>query len=561
MARPGRASRADPVASETAWAGPSDDSDRNGDVEVGVLAGEASGKRRKRSPHADRCSKGNAAATSRVAIGRVPRLSSKGWTTTGDRRPVTAVTAETATTATTTATDFTSLGVQPWLVRTLASMAIRRPTAIQRACIPPILAGRDCIGGSRTGTGKTVAFAIPIIQRWAVDPQAVFALVLTPTRELALQMYEQFKALSAAQSLKLALITGGGDMGEQALALGRRPHVVIATPGRLADHIRTSGHDTICGLRRVRIVVLDEADRLLAGGHGGKRVDDDHDDHDDGSMLPAVEECLSAVPGPAERQTLLFTATVTAEVRAVKERAGRASVAVCEVDDVDDNTGSPSRSSPSSPPAAIPDTLTQSYLKTPVTQRESYLHILLLTPAHASLPTIVFCNRTSTARLVTQVLRRLAHRVTALHSGLRQRERVDNLGRFRARAARILVATDVAARGLDLAHVALVVNYDVPRHPDDYIHRVGRTARAGRPGAAVTMLGQRDVLLLLAIEARVGRPLREFAEPGVSVEARVVRDALKVVGDAKRKAAIEIDEGRDADGRRGRGLKRLGAAR
>ncbi|KAI9817675.1 MAG: putative RNA helicase [Thelocarpon impressellum] len=426
---------------------------------------------------------------------------------------------------------FASLGVRPWLVASLASMAISRPTAIQRLCIPKILEGRDCIGGSRTGSGKTMAFAVPILQKWAEDPLAIFAVVLTPTRELALQIFEQLKAISAPQSLKALLVTGGADMREQALGLARRPHVVVATPGRLADHIRSSGEDTICALRRTRVVVLDEADRLLAGGEG--------------SMLPDVEECLSVLPPSAERQTLLFTATVTAEVRALKELPrppGRPEVLVCEVDtDV----------------LAVPPGLDQSYLQCPVTHRESFLHVLLLTPAHLEKPTIVFCNRTSTADLLSRLLRLLDHRVTALHSALPQRRRTDNLARFRASAARILVATDVAARGLDIPEVGLVVNYDVPRDPDDYIHRVGRTARAGRKGEAVTMVGQRDVQLVLAIEQRVGRKMAEYEEEGVSIETRVVRDALKVVGEKRREALLEIEEGREVGGKRTRKMTSL----
>jgi ATP-dependent RNA helicase DDX49/DBP8 len=154
------------------------------------------------------------------------------------------------------------------------------------------------------------------------------------------------------------------------------------------------------------------------------------------------------------------------------------------------------------------------------------------------------------------MLRLLDWRVTALHSGLKQSERVNNLARFRAQAARILVATDVAARGLDIPEVALVINYDVPRDPDDYIHRVGRTARAGRVGHSVTLVGQRDVDLITAIETRVGSAMEEFAEEGVSVEGRVVRDALKPVTEKKREAMLQIDEGRDVRGKRQTGMKK-----
>lgn len=429
-----------------------------------------------------------------------------------------------------TKTDFAALDVDPWLVSSLNSMAIKHPTGIQQACIPQIIRGRDCIGGSRTGSGKTVAFAVPILQQWAKDPSGIFAVIFTPTRELALQIFEQFKAISAPVSMKPLLVTGGADMREQAIALARKPHVVIATPGRLADHVLNSGEDTIKGLRRVKYVVLDEADRLLSPGKG--------------SMLPDIETCLDVLPPSAKRQTCLFTATVTAEVRALKDRPaipGREAVFVSEVDTED---------------LAIPSTLHQTYQLVNVVHKEKYLHILLQTPANLDKSVIIFCNRASTAKTLEYMLRLLEHRVTSLHSGLQHRDRTDNLARFRARAARILVATDVAARGLDIPDVGLVVNYDLPRDPDDYIHRVGRTARAGREGVSVSLVGQRDVELVQAIEERVGREMDEYAEEGVNVETRVVRDALNLVGEKKREALLAIEEGRDVKGKRKRGMKR-----
>ena len=386
--------------------------------------------------------------------------------------------------------DFASLNVAPWLVKSLASMEIKRPTGIQASCIPEILKGKDCIGGSRTGTGKTIAFSLPILQKCAEDPSGIFAVIVTPTRELAIQIYEQVKA----------------------------------------EHIRTSGEDTICGLRRVRFVVFDEADRLLAPGKG--------------SMLPDLETCLSALPPKETRQTLLFTATVTPEVLALKSQPrapGRLPIFVSEVDTED---------------LAIPPRLQQKYLQTPVTHKECYLHVLLNTPENSKKSVIIFCNRTKTATLLEYMLRLLDHRVTALHSGLKQNDRVGNLARFRAQAARILVATDVAARGLDIPEVALVINFDVPRDPDDYIHRVGRTARAGRVGTSITLIGQRDVELVLAIESRVGKKMDEFEEEGVSVEGRVVRDALKPVTEKKREALLSIEEGRDVMGKRQVGMKK-----
>jgi ATP-dependent RNA helicase DDX49/DBP8 len=300
---------------------------------------------------------------------------------------------------------------------------------------------------------------------------------------------------------------------------------VIATPGRLSDHINSSGEDTIGGLRKVKFVVLDEADRLLATGPG--------------SMLPDVSNCLSVLPPPSKRQTLLFTATVTPEVLELKNRPrhpGRPPIVVVEI-----STEGP----------AVPQTLTQSFILVPLTQRETYLHVLLSTPVNSErIAIIVFCNRTTTAAYLENILRLLGHRVTALHSSLPQRDRTANLARFRARAARILVATDVAARGLDIHNVDLVINYEVPRDPSDYIHRVGRTARAGRKGLAISLIGQRDVSLVQAIEERVNAKMEEYVEESVNVDARVAKEeTLKKVGEAKRETVVRMEEAKDANGK------------
>ncbi|KAF4552160.1 ATP-dependent RNA helicase DBP8 [Elsinoe fawcettii] len=425
-------------------------------------------------------------------------------------------------------TDFGSLGLSKWLVSALANVTITNPTGIQAACIPEILEGRDCIGGSRTGSGKTIAFAAPILHQWSKDPSAIYAVILTPTRELALQIYEQVLALSAPISLKPLLVVGGADMRAQALALSKKPHVVIATPGRLADHIRNSP-ETTKGLRRVKFVVFDEADRLLSTGPG--------------SMLPDIETCLNELPPSSGRQTLLFTATVTPEVRALKERPLPPSKPPLFITEVDTES------------LAVPETLVQTYQLVNVLHKEKYLHVLLMTPANEGKSIIVFTNRTNTATVLEYTLRLLGHRVTALHSGLHHRDRTDNLARFRAGAARILIATDVAARGLDIPDVGVVINYDLPRDADDYIHRVGRTARAGRRGVSISFVGQRDVELVKNIEERVGTEMDEYQEEDVNVETRVVRDALGVVAEKKREALLAIEEGRDVKGKRVRGAR------
>ena len=432
---------------------------------------------------------------------------------------------------------FEALNVSPWLIKSLSAMQIKRPTPIQKACIPEILKGRDCIGGSRTGTGKTVAFAVPILQHWAKDPFGIYTVVLTPTRELALQIYEQFQALGAPQSLKTVLIVGGTDLRPQAIALSQRPHVVVATPGRLADHILNSGHDTVVGLSRVRVVVLDEADRLLNSSGPG-------------SMLPDVEVCLSALPPSVQRHTLLFTATVTPEVRALKSLPrpkDRPPIFVAEIN-----------SENSAPQALIPAKLKQTYLQVPLTQKDSFLHALLSVQSIADLPSIIiFCNRTRTADLLHRILLFLEHNVTSLHSKMPQSQRTKSLSSFRAQTSRLLVATDVAARGLDIPSTNLVINYDVPRNPDDYIHRVGRTARAGRSGTSITFVGQRDIELVLAIEKHVGSQMAEWTEEGVNVETRVTRGRLlKDVGEARMEALRDVEGNKDVLGRRRKLLKR-----
>ena len=449
--------------------------------------------------------------------------------------------------STLTDSSFESLEVSPWLVHSLNSMAITNPTEIQRSCIPEILRGRDCIGGSKTGTGKTVAFAVPILQKWAEDPFGIYAVVLTPTRELALQIYEQFLALGAPHSLKVVLVTGGSDMRPQALALSQRPHIVVATPGRLADHVQNSGKETIGGLGRAKVVVLDEADRLLASGPG--------------SMLPDLNTCLSALPPSSSRLTLLFTATVTPEVHALREQPrpkDRPPIFISQIADV------PTPSTSLDDITLVPATLTQTYLQVPLTQKDTFLHILLSVPSLTT-PTpsiMIFTNRTSTTDVLHRTLLSLSHPATSLHSQLPQSQRNRNLSAFRSLKSRILIATDVASRGLDIPEVSCVINYDVPRDPRDYVHRVGRTARAGRSGTSITFVSQRDVELLLAIEKYVGNgngdagaaKMTEWKEEGVNIETRVVKGrTLKDVAEARMEAVREVEQGKDINGwRRGK---------
>lgn len=405
---------------------------------------------------------------------------------------------------------FSSLGLSPWLIDSLSNLSITKPSAIQSACIPRILDGRDCIGGAKTGSGKTAAFALPILQKWSRDPYGIYALILTPTRELAIQISDQFAALGASMDLKFVTVVGGLDMLEQSSALSRRPHIVIATPGRLADIIRSNGDETVGGLKKCRFLVLDEADRLL-----------------NPSFAEELEDCLSLLP--KERQTLLFTATITDAIRKLSQQPGKNGKEAPFLHEVEGEEGSLT---------AVPTTLQQKYLFIPSHIRESYLHDLLSLPKNEGKSAIIFVNRTKTAELLRRMLRLLEYRVTALHSDLPQSERIDSLGRFRADAAKILVATDVASRGLDIPIVEMVINYDLPRDADDYIHRVGRTARAGRTGESISLIGEHDVELVHAIEERVKSKMEEYEG---CKEGRVLEN-LNVVGKAKREAALAMTD-------------------
>lgn len=383
---------------------------------------------------------------------------------------------------------FAELGLSDALLRGLSALALRLPTEIQLACIPPILQGRDCIGSARTGSGKTMAFALPILQALSEDPHGLFAVVLTPTRELAYQIHEQFVALSSAIHHSSAVIVGGMDMMAQAIDMAKRPHVIIATPGRLVDLVKTNAGEWSLG--RARFLVLDEADRLLAPSFA----------NDLGVILKEM---------PPSRQTLLFTATVTDPILALERREPAAGKQKPFMHLIGDSL-------------AIPQTLRQLYVFVPSQVRDVYVFYLLAHLARLTDTTpmpskkemeegidplpqcILFVSRCRTAAQLSVVLIELGIPNAALHSQLSQRARLASLAAFRAQRLPLLVATDVGSRGLDIPAVECVINYDVPREPDDYIHRVGRTARAGRRGVSVTMVCEGDVDLVHLVEERVG---------------------------------------------------------
>lgn len=415
--------------------------------------------------------------------------------------------AEVASTSGSSADDatFKSLGLSEWLCGVCKSLGMSHPTEVQRGCIPAILQGRDVIGLAQTGSGKTAAFALPMLQHLAKDPYGIFAVVLTPTRELAFQISEQFKALGAGMSLKDAVVIGGVDMQQQARNLAKRPHVVVATPGRLRG-LLVADTGLAAGFRRVRYLVMDEADRML-----------------DPSFEGDLRGILAVLPD--ERQTLLFSATMTKSLI----RLQTAALSDAHVFQAYEGL-------------KTADKLREEYVFLPSKVKEVYLHHLLtaLLPAAGVRSAIIFSATCKGCHLLSLLLEELGLPAAALHSGLSQRERLASLSRFKSEVVPLLLATDVASRGLDIPTVDLVVNYDLPMLARDYVHRVGRTARAGRSGWSLSFVTQYDVSLVHAIEELIGHQIKEHTMP----EEEVLKGITKVYS-AKRAAMLRVAE---ADG-------------
>ena len=416
---------------------------------------------------------------------------------------------------------FSSLGLSSSLCNSCTHLGLLHPTPIQQQCIPAILAGRNVVGEAKTGSGKSAAFALPLLHSLSSDPYGVYALVLTPTRELAFQVRDQVVALGASVGVSVVVCVGGVDMLVQAQQLETRPHVIIATPGRLADHIR-SGADI--HWRHVRMLVFDECDRLM-----------------EDCFRPDIDTILSVLPPATARQTLMFSATMM-EASAVGE-ARWAALGMSEAVSV----------RVASDEVKLVKQLDQRYLFIPQHVKEVYLIHLLTDTSLAGLSTIVFVSTCHGCSLLYHLLLSLDPplSVTPLHSRLSQHHRLTSLALFRSSARKILLATDVASRGLDLPATAVVINYDLPRRSDDYVHRVGRTARAGRGGVSVSLVSQYDTEVVAMIESEVGRRMDEYE----GIKEEVVMEGLKRVNVAKRLAALKVEELEESVGRKGETAK------
>jgi ATP-dependent RNA helicase RhlE len=369
---------------------------------------------------------------------------------------------------------FNALGLAPELLRAVSEEGYEHPTPIQQETIPLALAGRDLIGSAQTGTGKTAAFLLPILQRLAAErrPHTLRALVLTPTRELAEQVLQSARAYGRHVSVSAAAIYGGVGMEPQTRALARGVDIVVATPGRLLDHMERGHVD----FSRIEILVLDEADRMLDMG-----------------FAPDVRRILRALP--EERQTLLFSATISPDVDALAQSAlsGHASVEIGRR-------------------AQTAEGIEHVIVAADKLKKRDVLGAIL--KAKPAGQTLVFTRTKYGADKLVTFLRRAGIAAHAIHGDKAQSHRTRTLDAFRAGSADILVATDIAARGIDVDGIRMVVNFDVPHDPETYVHRVGRTARAGARGLALTLLSPDEWLLMAEIEKLVGQVFPREVIPG-----------------------------------------------
>ena len=377
-------------------------------------------------------------------------------------------------------TTFNEIGLIPELLRAVEDMGYTEPTPIQAQAIPLVLAGRDVMGGAQTGTGKTAGFTLPLLQRLA--PQAshsasparhpIRALILAPTRELAAQVEESVKTYSKYLPLRSACIYGGVPMDPQIAQLRAGVEVLVATPGRLLDHVQ---HKTL-NLSQVEVVVLDEADRMLDMG-----------------FIPDVRRILSLLT--SRKQGLLFSATFSDEIKKLADSFLKDPVLV-EVARRNQTAES------------------VSHLVHPVAREKKRELLVHLIKSREMRQVLVFCStRLGTNRLAYQLAREGVPAL-AIHGDKTQSERTQALDEFKAGKVGVLVATDVAARGIDIAELPYVVNFDLPNSPEDYVHRIGRTGRAGSTGTAISLMAAEEQERLEAIEKMIKQRIQREIVPG-----------------------------------------------
>ena len=366
---------------------------------------------------------------------------------------------------------FTQLGLSPGVLEGVKAMGYVEPTPIQLRAIPLILAGRDVIGSAQTGTGKTAAFALPILTKLGDGNGITRTLILEPTRELAAQVETAMRDFARFLNLRIAVLYGGVGYGKQTDDLKAGSDIIVATPGRLLDHIQRGQ----AKLEQVKYLVLDEADRMLDMG-----------------FLPDVRRILDRCP--RQRHTSLFSATVPPQIETLIQWAMKDPETV-EIG---------ARRSPAE---------TVKHVVYPVAEEQKSELLLALLDEVNYDSVIIFCRTKHGADRVAARLKKSNHAVAVLHSNRTQKEREQALQGFRNGRFEVLVATDIAARGLDIADVSHVINFDVPQHPEDYVHRIGRTGRAQSSGDAFTIMVAEDRQHMAAVERFIGKQIERVKLP------------------------------------------------
>ena len=366
---------------------------------------------------------------------------------------------------------FTQLGLSPGVLEGVKAMGYVEPTPIQLRAIPLILEGRDVIGSAQTGTGKTAAFALPILTKLGEGTGITRTLILEPTRELAAQVETAMRDFSRFLKIRIAVLYGGVGYGKQTDDLKAGADIIVATPGRLLDHIQRGQ----AKLEQVKYLVLDEADRMLDMG-----------------FLPDVRRILDRCP--RQRHTSLFSATVPPQIETLIQWAMKDPETV-EIG---------ARRSPAE---------TVKHVVYPVAEEQKSELLLALLDEVNYDSVIIFCRTKHGADRVAARLKKSNHAVAVLHSNRTQKEREQALQGFRNGRFEVLVATDIAARGLDIADVSHVINFDVPQHPEDYVHRIGRTGRAQASGDAFTIMVAEDRQHMAAVERFIGKQIERVKMP------------------------------------------------
>jgi ATP-dependent RNA helicase DeaD len=400
---------------------------------------------------------------------------------------------------------FTSLGLPPELTNVLAALGYEEPTPVQRETIPLLVAGRDLLGQAATGTGKTAAFALPMLQRISEEKRhtrQTAGLILVPTRELAMQVAEAVHKYSKGVRLSVLPVYGGAPMHGQIRELERGAQIVVATPGRALDHIRRG----TLKLDTLRVLVLDEADEMLDMGFA--------------EDLDAILEAT-----PATRQTALFSATMPARILSIAARHLKDPVRITIARE-------------KAAAGKMPRVRQVAYIVARAQKAATLERILDMEDPVA---TLVFCRTRLEVESLVETCNAHGHRAEALHGGMEQRQRDRVMGLFRTQKANLLIATDVAARGLDIEHISHVVNYDVPASPEVYLHRIGRTGRAGRGGTAITLAEPREQRHLRSIEGFTKSKLDIGKVPTVA-DLRAKRLELTRASLRERLVAADFDD-------------------